>query len=86
VAQQYLFNPFNCKHKLNGFKFMTLWLLWFYGDIWWQMSRETPEGTRKKKRRKLNPQTPNDCELCRLGVHKPRQLCWQPFSSVLKTG
>jgi transposase-like protein len=64
---------------------LTLWLLWFYGDIWWQMSRETPEETRKKKRRKLKPQTPDDCELCRLGVHKPRQRIFRkvtPWSDV----
>ena len=42
----------------------TLWLLWFYGDLWWQMPQETPEETHKKKRRKMKPQTPHDCELC----------------------
>jgi len=59
--------------------------LWFYGDIWWQMSQETPEETRKKKRRKLKPQSPDDCELCRLGVHKPRQRVFRkvtPWSEV----
>ncbi len=31
----------------------------------------------KKEARRLQPQTPNDCELCRLGVHKlkPRIFC-----------
>lgn len=45
---------------------VTVWLVWFYGDIWRQMSRETLEETR----RRLKPQTPDDCELCRLGIHK----------------
>lgn len=64
---------------------LTLWLLWFYGDICWQMSRETPEETRKKKRRKLKPQTPDDCGLCQLGVHKPKRPLSQkvaPWSEV----
>ena len=29
---------------------LTLWLLWFYGDILWQMPWEMPEEARKKKR------------------------------------
>ena len=55
------------------FLLFTLWLLWFYGDIWWRLPRETPEEIGKKKRRKLKPQTPDDCELCRIGVHKPKR-------------
>jgi len=64
---------------------LTLWLLWFYGDIWWQMPRETPEEVKKKKRRRLNPQTPDDCELCQLGIHKPKRRLLRrvtPWSEV----
>jgi len=64
---------------------LTLWSFWLYGDIWRQLPRETAVETKKKKRRRLRPQTPDDCELCRLGIHKPQRRLMRkvtPWSEV----
>lgn len=51
---------------------LTLWCLCSLITTWrelvqWQMEKPKKKG----KRRRLKPQTPNDCDLCRLGLHDP---------------
>ena len=67
---------------------LTLWALWFCISIWQQIPHETAVEAKKKKRRHLKPQTPDDCDLCRLGIHQPKPRLWRkvtPWSEVKNT-
>jgi hypothetical protein len=68
---------------------LTLWCLCSFITTWselvqWQMKKPKKEG----KRRRLKPQSPDDCDLCRLGIHQPpkpgpRQVT--PWSEIKNT-
>lgn len=51
---------------------LTFWSLWQYFTFWQEMGQSRGKEQKKKgKRRKLSPQSPEDCELCGLGLHEP---------------
>lgn len=52
---------------------LTLWSIWFFPTFWHDIHQYRGEEKQEKgKRRQLRPQSPDDCELCRLGLHEPK--------------
>ena len=51
---------------------LTLWCLCSFITTWRELAQWQMEKPKKKgKRRRLKPQSPDDCDLCRLGLHEP---------------
>jgi len=51
---------------------LTIWSVWFFLAMRQDIQLWRGEEPKKKgKRRKLNPQSPDDCDLCRSGIHQP---------------
>ncbi|MFO7684346.1 MAG: DDE-type integrase/transposase/recombinase [Chloroflexota bacterium] len=52
---------------------LTLWSIWFFLSTLHDIRQWGGQPPKKKgNRRQLKPQSPHDCELCRLGLHEPK--------------